>query len=299
MRLDFSGEHRSGEEECEGAMGSAMSADREIHWVSAAATHVGKVRELNEDGVLDRPETGVWTVADGMGGYDAGEYASALVVDVLGRLPADRSLDSLIEQARLALEGANQQLVQEGRRKRARIMGSTVVSLLSDGVEAMVIWAGDSRAYRLRNGRLAQLTRDHSRIQELIDTGAVSPADADSHPEANVITRAVGVTPRLELDAERLDVQDGDTFLLCSDGLYRYVSDPEIQQFLGLGDCMRACTGLVERALESAARDNITAIVVRAELDDTAVRTRINPTPANRAADEDDDPTVFDDGGRG
>jgi len=273
-----------------------MPRGNEFYWASAAGTDVGKVRELNEDGLLEQPQTGIWAVADGMGGYHAGDHASATVVRALAALKLVRPLDLLVEQAATALKQVNDQLLREGRQNGARIMGSTLVSLLSQGPRATVLWAGDSRAYRLRGGRLEQLTRDHSRIQELIDKGEVSPAEAENHPDANVITRALGVVQELELDSLRLDVRDGDTFLLCSDGLHRYVPEPDMQRFLAAGSCELACSRLMQHAMESPARDNITAIVIRAELDDTAVRTTINPAPGERPRDLDDDPTVLDDG---
>lgn len=270
-----------------------MPSRSEIHWVSAGRTDVGKVRKLNEDALLLKPELGLWTVADGMGGHHAGEYASSAVVDALSQLAASGSIAELESQSVAALNAVNEQLFSG----QGRLMGSTVVVLMSLDGQARLIWAGDSRAYRLRQGRLEQLTRDHSRIQVLIDQGKVSPSEAERHPEANIITRAVGVTAQLELDSQQLDVRDGDTYLLCSDGLYRYLTETQMKDALGHGNCEQACDQLLALALSSPARDNITAIVVRAELDDTAVRTRINPASSD-GPPGDDDPTVLDESQR-
>jgi serine/threonine protein phosphatase PrpC len=228
-----------------------------------------------------------------MGGHHAGEYASSAVVDALSELAFSGSIEELESQSVAALNAVNEQLFSG----QGRLMGSTVVVLMSLDGQARLIWAGDSRAYRLRQGRLEQLTRDHSRIQVLIDQGKVSPSEAERHPEANIITRAVGVTAQLELDSQQLDVRDGDTYLLCSDGLYRYITEAQMKDALGHGNCDQACDQLVALALSSPARDNITAIVVRAELDDTAIRTRINPA-ATDGPPGDDDPTVLDESQR-
>jgi len=271
-----------------------MPAVSSVHWVSAARTDIGKVRKLNEDAWLARPGAGIWAVADGMGGHHAGDYASARVMEALQALDPLDALDDLESRTLAALNDVNEHLFNS----TGRTMGCTLVLLLSRGKEARVIWAGDSRVYRLRRGALELLTRDHSRVQLLIDQGVVDPEDAENHPDANVITRAVGVTGVLELDDQQLDVNDGDTYLLCSDGLYRYLTDDQIRVALGHGDCQRACDDLVDLAMTSAARDNLTAVVVRAELDDTAVRTRINPVSVDGSPGADGDPTVLGDGRR-
>lgn len=266
----------------------------DIKWDSAARTHVGKVRRLNEDAFLEKPAAGIWSVADGMGGHDAGDFASAAVVSALeslepapGLLPFATSVDD-------CLQAVNGQLHTEAHQRESRIIGTTVVTFLNAGRDAAVLWAGDSRAYRLRKGVLEQLTRDHSRIQSLIEQGKLNAQDAESHPEANVITRAVGVTETLELDSRKVNIRDGDTYLLCSDGLYRYLTEEEMQQLLGQGNARYACDHLVSLALERAARDNITAIVLHAELDDTTLRTQINPGPGGESPPGDGDPTVLD-----
>ena len=258
-----------------------------FHWVSAGRTDVGKVRKLNEDALLQRPDRGIWAVADGMGGHAAGDLASASVVAALGDIREERGLDALVTQARRQLARFNAARLNDGRLGRARIVGSTVVVLLAAGRDGAVLWAGDSRLYRFRRRRLERLTDDHSRIQELIASGQLDPGQAEQHPEANVITRAVGVAETLELSSRRFRIQDGDGFLLCSDGLTRYVDAPRVAIALREPTCQAACDRLVAAALESPARDNVTVVVARAVSEDSGTRTVLNPALVN----PDDDPT--------
>jgi protein phosphatase len=264
-----------------------------IHWISAGRTHVGKVRKLNEDALLQRPDRGLWAVADGMGGHDAGDYASASLVAALADISDRLSLDDLVMETRQQLERINAELVAEGRQRRSRIIGSTVVVLLSGGCEAVVLWAGDSRLYRLSGRRLELVTEDHSRIQELVASGKLEPAQAEQHPEANVITRAVGVSEVLDLASERFTIVDGDTFLLCSDGLSRYVGETDIITALGDASCQHACDRLIDAALKTPARDNVSVVVARALIDDSQLRTRVNPHPVAEDPTEPHDGTTL------
>lgn len=242
------------------------------------------MRKLNEDALLQATASGLWAVADGMGGHDAGDYASAVLTSALGGA-AGADLDDLIGDVRERLSRTNGELIEEGRRRRARIVGSTVVVMLARGDRAAVLWAGDSRLYRFDGRRLELLTTDHSRVQELVASGKLAPEDAEAHPEANIITRAVGVSEILELESRSVSVRDGDTFLLCSDGLSRYVSEQTIASALADPSCQQVCDRLMDAALASPARDNISLVVVRAREDDSALRTRINAEPMG------DDPT--------
>ncbi len=168
-----------------------------------------------------------------------------------------------------------------------------MVALLTFGDHGVVLWAGDSRAYLYRQGELIQLTRDHSQVEELVSRGLLAPEQAEEHPAANVITRAVGVAETLELDSEMLEIAEDDTFLLCSDGLYREVDDRAIKAALAAGDCRHSCDALIEAALARGARDNVSVIVVRANDETQATRTQYNPSvsAAGRPAADRDDPT--------
>jgi protein phosphatase len=159
----------------------------------------------------------------------------------------------------------------------ARIIGSTVVVLLAHGRSCGYLWAGDSRIYLCRDGRLKQLTRDHSQVEDLLASGTLSAEDALHHPARNLITRAVGAADTLELDEETMKVNDGDVFLLCSDGISNQVTEQEIHAALVSGNCRQAAEGVVDIALQRGGHDNISAVVVRADDPDSTERTMLNP----------------------
>jgi serine/threonine-protein phosphatase Stp1 len=230
-------------------------------------THVGLKRKINEDAVLARPDLGVWAVADGMGGHDAGEVASALVVEMLGAVGAGLDVRARAAAAHLALSGAHERLTamaQAGPGGGSRTIGSTVVALVADGVSYICLWAGDSRGYLWRDGALVQLTRDHSLVQTLVDAGELDPADAQDHPNANVVLRAVGASGALGVDAVDGLVRPGDRFLLASDGLTRLVSDAELAAALGASDQDAAADRLIALVLERGAPDNVSLVMLRA-----------------------------------
>jgi serine/threonine protein phosphatase PrpC len=242
-------------------------------FVSFGLTHVGLVRRRNEDAFLDRPDRGLWAVADGMGGHQAGDYASTRVVTALDEIvppPVLQSagcreaLDEYARAAAAALIGVDSEL-----RTRAAALGpfttigSTVVALLGQDDECIVLWAGDSRAYRCRGGALRQLTVDHSRVQELVDAGLLPPAEAVGHPESNIVTRAIGAG-HLEVGIVRESVQPGDRFLLCSDGLTAMLRNEEIAREIAVGLPQAAAQRLLELALDFGASDNVTIVVIDA-----------------------------------
>ncbi len=234
-------------------------------WISFARTDVGKVRKINEDSVLDNGPAGVWVVADGMGGHAAGNVASASIVNSLSELKPSEDADALVSEIEQRLLDANSDLLrQAAERDDKQTMGSTVVVLLAFGQKALCLWAGDSRIYRLRDGILNQLTIDHSKVQELVDEGLITEDEAESHPEANVITRAIGASQRLFIDMDIRDVQQGDRYLLCSDGLFKEVTKNEINKLLEQGTPEEACNTLIDLTLERGSRDNVTVIVVEA-----------------------------------
>lgn len=222
---------------------------------SAATSDVGKVRKANQDSFIERTEVGIWAVADGVGGHSHGEVASRMVCDAVADVTPNSGFSDVIAAVRERLDRVNEYLVRQADDDESRRSGSTVVVLLTRGSRCAVLWAGDSRVYRLRNGRLAQLTRDHS----VAESGAAG-TDHDSHG----ITRAVGGDAELTLDEIQDRVQVGDRFLLCSDGLTREVRDEQIQTRLATGDIRAAAAALVSAALENGARDNVTALIVEA-----------------------------------
>jgi len=231
---------------------------------SSSATHVGMVRKLNEDSFISRDDLGLWAVADGMGGHQAGDMASQKVTSALERIPPSRDIGELVHAARMAINEANTHLVSlADQYDTALVPGSTVAALLINRCEAAVVWAGDSRIYRIRNGHAEQITRDHSHVQELVDQHLISPEEAETHPMANVITRAVGIEEPLELDVLNFNVVDGDRFLLCSDGLSKLVSLEEILSLTLTVELDEGVQSLLHTALVRGAPDNVTLISVQ------------------------------------
>lgn len=231
---------------------------------SVSRTHVGCRRKVNEDALLCRPDLGLWAVADGMGGHDAGEVASAMVIAGLAASEPGLPLAGRTTAARRALEAANAELIALGAAGgERRTIGSTVVAVLADAWSYACLWAGDSRAYRARNGVLNQLTRDHSLVQELVDAGELAPSEAAEHPNANIITRAVGASVALNVDGVVGDIIRGDVFLLASDGLTRLVSDAELLDGLQAEDLEASADHFIETCLARGAPDNVSFVVVR------------------------------------
>jgi protein phosphatase len=234
-----------------------------LRCVSAGATHVGKVRTLNEDAFLERPDIGLWAVADGMGGHDAGDLASRAIVEALAGVSRPENLGASVEELRYRLSRVNQALRVEARHRGEVVIGSTVAILLLVGHHAVTLWAGDSRVYLFRGGTLHRLTRDHSQVEELISSGSLSPEEAENHPAMNVITRAVGGADDLTLDAQIQEILDQDVCLLCTDGLLKEMKEEEIAEILGQGSPGLAAHSLVEVACARRGRDNVTAVTLQ------------------------------------
>ncbi len=242
-----------------------MTPSPTLNWSSAALTHIGNVRKINEDACLNRPEAGVWVVADGMGGHNAGDLASYTIVKNMGVLLSEaNNLEELMSHADSRLQLVNSYLIQESAKQdNGNVIGSTVVTLLAHGKRAGCLWAGDSRAYLCRNGEIQQLTKDHSLVEQQIEQGILRREDAESSPVANVITRAVGAEASLKLDSIIFDLIPGDTILLCSDGLYRDISNTEFHTILTDQNCESSAQALIDLALKRGAKDNITAVTIK------------------------------------
>jgi serine/threonine protein phosphatase PrpC len=232
-------------------------------WKSSAVTDAGKVREINEDAYANCPDIGLWAVADGMGGHEAGDFASNAVVDALKQVQPPQKLSQFVDDVEDCLLHVNQRLVDEAQsRQNAVTIGSTVVVLVAVQNHCVCLWAGDSRAYRLRDGMLQPITQDHSHVEEMIEKGLLLREDAETHAAANVITRAVGAASDLFVDIELEALQDGDRYLLCSDGLYKETTLGEIRETMGRGSCQDVCCELLQMALERGSTDNVTIVVV-------------------------------------
>jgi len=230
---------------------------------SAAATHVGKVRRCNEDAFLVRPDTGVWAVADGMGGEEAGDVASATLIAALQSIEPPGSAADLLAACEDRVIRANNDLKAIASERGAVVIGTTVAMLLAYGSHYACVWSGDSRIYRVRDGRITQLSHDHTAVQELIDSGQLTPEEARSWPQRHVITRAIGVYDEPELELRYGVLQPGDIFVLCSDGLTAHVSDDEIRDHVKARKSQQACDDLIALTLRRGAVDNVTVIVVR------------------------------------
>lgn len=239
----------------------------EYRWSSAAITHVGAVREVNEDNQIEKPEIGLWVVADGMGGHSAGDVASAMVVDELAAIRRTGSNEDFIKRVIDVLSITNQKLRQLAFQKfnKQTVMGTTVAVLIIHANRFTILWAGDSRVYRFRSQQLEQLTRDHSQVNDMLDSGLLSSDEIEDHPLANVITRAIGAAQTLNLDRIDGELKHGDIFMLCSDGLNKELTDQEIAPFFRTGDVEEINKALIHSALVRGAQDNITAISVRVE----------------------------------
>jgi serine/threonine protein phosphatase PrpC len=224
------------------------------------------VRQVNEDAFLDRCDIGLWAVADGMGGHHAGDVASNRIIDLLDEIHACTPLSAYVDAVEDRIIAANTQLMQLAKEHHDnRTIGSTVVAMVAVDGHCAFLWAGDSRAYRSRDQRCMQLTRDHSQVEEMVQRGLLLPEEAEKHPASNIITRAVGAMKHIFVDVDVEETRPGDTFLLCSDGLNKHVSDAEINLLLQNDNIDEIPEKLIEMTLERGAVDNVTVIAVRAE----------------------------------
>jgi len=230
---------------------------------SFAVSHTGRVRSLNEDRYLMDPASGVWVVADGMGGHDAGEIASSIIVEHLSTLGKASSAPDLRARFEDRIVRANAEIWRLSQSRGGSTIGSTVAAMLAYERQFACIWAGDSRVYLIRGGVLHQVSRDHTEVQELLDTGTITPKEALVWPRKNVITRAVGVSEDLVTDIELGYTEPNDVFVLSTDGLTTHVSDAEIRDAVMDTAPEKACQKLLQTVLERGATDNVTIVVVR------------------------------------
>jgi len=225
-------------------------------------TDVGLVRKVNEDSLIARPEIGLWAVADGMGGHQAGDLASQTIIEHLGQLSEHLTPGELLRAARGAVLDAHQRLREESTRRAGAMLGSTVVVLILTEGHFACLWAGDSRLYLLREGELSMVTRDHSLVADLVEAGDLTWEEAEKHPQANVITRAVGAVDHLDLDKRHGEVRPGDRFLICSDGLSRYADEAAIAAILAAEAIENISDQMIRLALEGGGADNVSVIAV-------------------------------------
>ncbi len=237
-----------------------VAPETTTRWFSCAATELGHVRKINEDSFLDAREQSLWVVADGMGGHSRGDRASQCVIEHAYQFRASANVKSSLADI-LRRFGAANEACREA--SGGQVMGSTVAALYLHGQHAYVLWAGDSRVYRHRDGEFNQLTDDHSLVQELYRLGELTAEEAENHPSSNVITRAIGVADQIDIQVRQVDLRSGDRFLLCSDGLFKDVKPSEVAANLALPSPKQALNELVTLALRRGGTDNVTGIVVQ------------------------------------
>lgn len=235
------------------------------------ATSVGKVRQANEDAFISKPEEGLFVVSDGMGGHEGGKAASKLVVKALPKILSER-LDKLRSSSNRSIRNAirkslvqlNHHIHSEGAEGNgSRQMGATVVMALFWGERAYIANVGDSRAYRLRNGRLKQLTVDHTIVAELVESGDIEPEQAENHPQQHIITQCIGYDKTIKPSVKSFMPKDSDRILLCSDGLTSVAEDAQISKIMKeKSDPQQICDRLIKSANEAGGPDNITAVLV-------------------------------------
>lgn len=232
-----------------------------LRLTSVARTHAGVKRAVNEDRVLDRPDIGLWAIADGMGGHQLGDVAASRVVEALAGLDGAGSGYGRLVDAEGALKAVNAALFADNDGRP--LSGATLVMLLAHEDHFACLWAGDSRAYLWRDGVLTPLSRDHSLVQGLVDSGELAESQRRAHPNAHVVTRAIGVSQTLELDRRFASIRPGDLFLLCSDGLTACLEDRELEALLN-PNLEAVADTLLEIALGRGAPDNVSFLLVQA-----------------------------------
>src|SRR5215475_5235366 len=229
---------------------------------AGAATHVGKVRHQNEDNYLVATQRGLWAVADGMGGHEAGDTASRVVVEELAAVSIPATASELLASCEQHIVSANSRLKRLGD-ERGALVGTTVAVLLIFDGHYAIVWSGDSRIYRVRNHQIEQISVDHTEVQELISEGKLTEEEARAWPRRNVITRAIGVSDDPELEIKGGSLEPGDTFVICSDGLTAHIEDERILVCAFEGERQKACDLLVDLTLDRGAVDNVTVVAIR------------------------------------
>jgi serine/threonine protein phosphatase PrpC len=245
-------------------------------------------RPMNEDSFLADAGRGIFVVADGVGGADAGEVASQKAVDVLNDAFRDKVTDGedIEDRMELAIQRANSAIHQmAAEHPRFSMMATTVVALQLDGKRATIGHVGDSRLYRLTpDGQLLRETEDHSIVEEEVRAGRMTPEQAANHPSKNVISRALGAEESVEVDMKTIEIDEGNSFLLCTDGITRHIPDDEIRELLLCGKSVEAiCAEMKERCYQRGAEDNLTVVIVQ-----------VGTPPAGAAIALDEERTVSD-----
>lgn len=231
---------------------------------SAARTHAGCVRKINEDSLIARDDAALWVVADGMGGHAHGQWASQALVTQFAGLALSGDTNMRAQGIAIALEAGNRLIVEAASAAGLQI-GTTAVLIHLNEAQLLCAWVGDSRCYRYRRGNLKQLTRDHTVVQDMVDRGLLQPSEMEKHPMSHVLSRAIGAEAQLRYDGFIDETLAGDRYLLCSDGLTKIVPDEQIATLLALPNINMAADRLLADTLSAGAPDNVSLVVVSVE----------------------------------
>jgi len=236
----------------------------QIH--SHGVTDTGHVRTKNEDSILVHEDENVWVVADGMGGHHAGDFASQTITNNLGLFKQHASLDDSILLLEENIHNSNAMIRKKsGKLGRNATIGSTVVCVYVWRNLLFTLWAGDSRLYRYRDARLERMTEDHSYVEELVRMGKLQASEAEEHPAANVVLRAIGIDDSLRMDFEFFELLDGDIFIICSDGLYKDLAEAKIGSIIRdhASDMNTLADTLLAESLAAGGTDNTSIITMK------------------------------------
>jgi len=252
-----------------------LSVHEDLQGFSFGLTHVGRVREENQDAFYCDENKGVFAVMDGAGGLNGGAIASGLVKEALTTIRVPQNAVDLLDQFEGRVIDAKEQIEKASAKANGAAMGTTIAALLTFGSNFACLWAGDSRVYRFRDGKMEQLTTDHTEAQELVDQNVLTEEEAKLFSRRHVITRAIGSGVDLELELVSGNLRLGDRFLLCSDGLTGHLDDTVISTFMLDGTKKSVAQGLLNGALDQGGADNVTVVVVdidRVSCDEGEVR---------------------------
>ncbi len=246
-----------------GGQMSKLSASQ-FNYQSYGLTNQGCVRDHNEDAFLESSDEGFWVVADGAGGHQSGDIASNLIVDNLAKLKRSRFFGSFVNKVRDCLQKVNLELIDKSGGEETKVLiASTVCVLIAQRSNIVCVWSGDSRIYLFREEKLTQLTRDHNRVNEFIKAG-FTREEAEKYPMAQHLTSAVGVTSPLYTETQSSEVLDGDIYLICSDGLFKELTDKDISDVLKQESLKYSASDLIDLAISRGATDNVTVLLVKA-----------------------------------
>ena len=230
---------------------------------TSSFTHTGCVRKRNEDALLALPKSGVWAVADGMGGHDAGDFASRCVISHIYQAALKYKGAQLVANLPLAIQSANQEIQTESLKDGGdRIIGTTLVALILEQDRYHCFWSGDSRCYLYRDESLSLITRDHTRAQAMLDAGKYSAFEINNDPTAHALIHAVGVDDQAVFDYTDGYIYEGDRFLLCSDGLTKVYDNHQLCQRVAVDNIDKINMDFLTGALDAGAPDNLSSILV-------------------------------------